>query len=471
MNQKSVSIFVVTILVVAGVGAAAYFLLADNTENRAIDVDLEIFGNANKDGKISIDDANMIQQYIDAVEKKDTDTVKKLESTMSMRFADANLDGTIDAKDVQQVKDIVNNKAKNIWILDGNKAERKIGTDIEKIGCEYFSNTELCLILGLNDKIAAVDNAPYQYKDFYFTPKQQANVKNMENCNNPDYGMINGLDLDIYLMFSGTASYDVKQEKIVDCDVLYLGLYNPDLTNTDKSNFVQGVLKAGYIFGKQDRAESYVNWLLDYRDGMLKAANSVTDKPVVAMSNYTGGQYFMDDNSKVISLYKSNDPLGQAITLAGGVNIIDKLGSGSFMSNGAYAVKVQIDTVLNDDPKIHVDNFFLHMVKFTYGGTINKGVPDHGYTTKDYADLKTAHGIATDHSLLTDEKISLIAGDFRNGCTGGVLLAAYMGNIINPDQYSGFNPVKMHNEYVKWMGISDYDVSKDGAFTYSGEKI
>lgn len=465
MNSKVVALAVVVILIAAGAGIVVYNGLKHDTD-KTIDVNLEIFGNADKDDRISENDAVMIEKYIAAVEAGDSEAISEID--ISTTFADANLDGSINTEDAAQVRAIVAGTADNIWMLDGVGNERKISTDISRIGCEYFSNTELCLILGQADKIVAVDNAPYLYSDFYFTESQQSNITNMFNCNKPDYDLINTLNLDTYLLFSGSASYEAKQEKIIDCDVIYLGLYNPDLTNTEKSSFVQGVLKAGYIFGAVDRAEDYINWLIDYRDEMLDIADSIddSDKPVVCMSNYTSGQYFMDDDSNLISVYRTNDPLGQAVTLAGGTNVIELLSDSSFVTSGSYAVKVQIDSIFNDDESVEVNYFFLHMVKYTYGATVNSGVPDHGYLTTDDSEMAAAYAIATDHSLITDEKISLIAGDFRNGCTGGVLLAAYMGSVINAEAYSDIDPIAMHNEYVKWLGIEDYDVSEDGLLIY-----
>jgi hypothetical protein len=336
MDKRLTAVFIAAIVIAAGAGVAVYAMMDKGTV-KDIDVNLEIYGNADKDGRISMDDAVLIEQYVEAVEKGDTAAISSVKERMSLTFADANLDGRIDKEDAAQVRGIVNKTAESIWLLDGIGKDRRISTDISRIGCEYFSNVELCLILGQADKIAAVDNAPYQCRDFYFTQSQLGNITNMVNCSAPDYDLINSLDLDTYLMFASTASYEAKQEKIIGCDVIYLGLYNPDITNTEKSNYVQGVLKAGYIFGVADRAESYINWLLGYRDGMMQVANSIPEesKPVVAMSNYTSGQYFMDDSSNVISLYRSNDPLGQAISLAGGANGLDTLSGSSFITHGS----------------------------------------------------------------------------------------------------------------------------------------
>ncbi|MDR1690804.1 MAG: ABC transporter substrate-binding protein [Candidatus Methanoplasma sp.] len=466
MNAKFGAVIAIAILVAAG--AAAYIILKNDGDAKPIDVNLEIFGNADKDWKIDENDAKLVEDYVKAVSDADQDKISDIESRMSTRFADANNDGKIDGKDAEQIRAIANGTAKHLWFLDGIQQERDIDLDIDRIGAEYFTNTEMMLILGQSDKLVAVDNAPYMCREFYFNAEKQKSIANMVNMSVPDYDFVNGLDLDVLLIFAPltAAKYEEKREKIVDCDVLYLGLYVPDLTNTSKSNFIQGILKAGYIFGSVERAEGYTQWVLENRDRLMETANSISDsdKPVVAMSNYTSTQYFMDETKKTFTLYRTEDPLGQAVSLAGGVNILKVLGK-----DGASNPSVQVDAIFNDDPNVHADFIFLHLVKYTYGGTINKGVPDHGYAVDDHTEMKAACADAGSRTLIADEIITLIAGDFRNGCTGGILLAAYMGNIINPDEYSGIDPVKMHNEYVKWMGIENYDVNEKGVFVYTGQ--
>lgn len=468
MNAKIGAVIVVAVLVISG--AAVFVALTNNKETKPIDVDLEIFGNADKDWKIDENDSKLVEEYIQASSDGDSEKLSELAERMSLRFADANNDGVIDNKDVNQIKAIANGTATHLWFLDGIQKERDIDLNINKIGTEYFTNTEMMLILGQNDKVVAVDNAPYVCKDFYFNTAQQSNLTNMANMSVPDYDSVNGLDLDILLVFAAVAGakYEEKQEKIVDCDVLYLGLYVPDLINTSKSNFIQGILKAGYIFGNVERAEAYTNWIIENRDKLLDKAESISnsDKPTVGMSNYMVDQYFMDETNTT-KLYKTGDPLGQAVILAGGKNILEVIGGDG---NTSGSVNVQIDAILNDDPDVHVDYIFLHMVKYTYGGAINAGVPDHGYTTDDYTEIIAAWENSDSRTLVTDEVITMIAGDFRNGCTGGILLAAYMGSIINPEVYSDINPIKLHNEYVDWMGISDYDVNENGVFVYSGSE-
>ena len=468
MDKKLLVIIVVAILAVAGVGTG--IVLMNNggggggNDSRDLNVDLEIYGNADKNSKIDENDALLVERYIDAKSSGDAEAMAEISPKINLTFADANNDGKIDAADVEQIRAIAAGNATHLWFIDGIGQDRDmdIGSSIKRIGTEYYSNTEAMLILGQNDKVVAVDNAPYQYLDFYFNDAQKPNITNMVNMNDPDYPFINSLDLDVLLIFSASASYEAKQEKLVGTDVLFLGLYNPDLTNTEKSSFIQGILKAGYIFGAVDRAVDYTNWVIDYRDKMLNIANSIPDKdkPIVGMSNYHN-QYFANGTSNTMTLYTDIDPLGQAVILYGGKNILEAIN----VDKPGYSFKVGIDAVFASGVK----HFFCHNVKYTYSAMTLASTPEHGYLVDDYTEFKDAGATALSQEFMTDETVTLIAGDFRNGCTGGILLAAYMGHYINPDKYADIDPIAMHNEYIGWMGIEGYDLNEHGVFFYTAE--
>ncbi len=476
MNLKIIAIVSAAILVTAGIGA--FFILSKNAEGgrTLTSIALEIYGNADGDSDVDESDAALVEKYL-AVAKKgssaDLDNFTT-ENKFNAKFADANHDGKIDDLDVKQIRSLAKGTAETIWFVDGAGFDRSVGLDISRIGAEYYSNTELCLILGLADKVVAVDNAPYIYKDFYFTDEQQKKIVNLVNMNQPDYGYVNELNLDVLLTFY-TNSYDVKQTKLIGTDVIYLGLYNPDMSNAEGSNFIQGILKAGYIFGAVDRAEEYAKWILDTRDKLAGIANSIPDseKATVLMSNYPGS-YFIDPDTKTATVYCYTDPLGQACLLGGCKNVGEALYGSTY--NSSLSQKSQVDALFNDDDSVTIDYIFLHMVKYTYAGTVVSGVPDHGYLAKNDSEVSAAWAAATssEHTLLSDmdpKKIHLIAGDFRNGPTGSVILGAYIGKIIYPEKYASIDPIQLHNYYINhWLGIQHYDVSTDGVFIFHDGK-
>lgn len=468
MDKKVLVVLAVVVLLAAG--AATFMLLPKSGNSSDIDVELEIFGNADKDGKVDSADAKLVSDYIKAEKDNDQKALSEIKSKMSMRFADANCDGSINQADVDQINAVAQGKQKYLWLLDGFGNEKKIKAGASKIGCEYFANTELCLILGLVDRIHAVDYAPYMYKDFYFDSQKAATVKSLGNMNEPNYDEVNKVGIDILLTFYNK-QYDAKQDKIYNCDVLYLGCYLPDITNTEKSSFVQGVLKAGYVFNVVDRATDYVNWLLDYRDQLLSIANSIpeADKPTIMAATY-GSAYFNDGTNTTVTAYKLTDPIGQGIKLGGGHNVVDDVDEKDITKDGTNGITVNIDTVLGT--KTNVDCILLHMVKYTYGGSEQVSTPHHGHVysvadEKKSGELKAALQKMEGLDLVEDYMdVYLIAGEFRNGCTAGVLLGAYIGSMVNPDAYKSIDPQKMTQEYYDWMGIKGKTPGVDAIYVY-----
>jgi len=117
-----------------------------------------------------------------------------------------------------------------------------------------------------------------------------------------------------------------------------------------------------------------------------------------------------------------------------------------------------------------VDYIFLHMVRYTYGGSEMTTTPHHGYLATSDDELKAGYDKVKGFEFIEDNmSVNLVAGEFRNGCTGGVLLGAYIGSIANSEVYKDIDPVKIMNEYIGWMGIDNYDAAKDGKFVYPGE--
>ena len=365
MSSKLIAIGVVVILVGAGVGTAI-FLMNQNkssSEYSLLDESLQVFGNANGDWKVNSDDISYLDDIIngDKVETK---------------YADANQDGKIDEKDKEQVQALIDNTAKNVWLVDGDGHIKKVGREISRIGCEYYSNTELMLILGQKDKIYAVDYAPYQAREFYLGAG--TTVKNLGNMNSPDYESVKDLDLDILITFSYSGAED-KQAKLPDVDVVYLGMYRPNVQEPTKSEYFQGILKAGYIFGAVEKAEKYMRWLLDIRDMIDEKTSKIKeeDKPNVLMTNYTSSFLQTGNSATTWSVYTSIDPMGQACLLAGGHMVAKDILTDEQYSGGPtrtlYGAKVGMETIVTAD----IDYAFGHCVKYTFGG-VDLGEPAHG---------------------------------------------------------------------------------------------
>lgn len=455
MNSKYMVVAVAAILIVSG--AVGVFLLSkDNDSGREHipNMELEVFGNANNDWKVDEDDLTALEEII-AGEREPS------------ALADANQDGVIDERDIEQVESIINRTAEHLWLIDGDGNTKKIKLDIERIGSEYYSNTELMCILDVKDKVVAIDNAPYQLKDFYFGEGRN-DITNLVNMHTPNYEAVADLNLDILLTFS-YAGTEEKQEALSNVDVLYLGMYRPDVLEPEKSEYMQAILKAGYIFDRVERAENYIEWLLDVREDIASVSDTIAeeDKKKVLMTNYSNS-HFADESIVEWSLYTKIDPQGQALLLAGGHSVAQDILTPEQYNGGAdrtiYGAKVGTEPIITAD----IDYVFCHCVKYTYGGQVIESTPDHGYGISDRTEIEAAQALAASREMINlddDDNIFIMAGDFRNGATGGILHAAYIAKAIYPELFDELDPVAIHNQYVnEWLGIADYDVSVDGVF-------
>lgn len=408
---------------------------------------LEIFGNANGDGYIDQDDIAFLKRII-ANEEEET------------VLADANRDGVIDEKDIELVEQIIAGTADFIWILDGNGEPVKVNLPVRKIGVEYLSNAELMNVLGVPERVAAVDAAAYLMKDFYFPGRKLQNMGQMHQ--NPDFERIIGMNLDVLFTFSPVDN-DTKQEKLPDTDVVFLGLYWPDVLEPQNSKFLQGILKAGYILGTVDRAYDYKEWLLDitHRIGSVTSTLSDDDKPGVLMTSFN--RYFEDPRDFSAAVYTRIDPLSQACILAGGKPVAEDLDN--WIGKGrTYGTVVDLEWIVERDPEF----IFAHSVRTAYDGRTRE--PDHGYDCNDPAPFNNAVKEMKSRSLLAglsaiaNNNIYITAGDFRNNAMGGILGAVYLAGILHPDLFPELDPRAVHQAFVsRWMGL-DYDLKTNGVF-------
>jgi iron complex transport system substrate-binding protein len=449
MNKKTIIAVALVCIVIAGIlaGYGIYLVSKGPEKEEEPRFALEIYGNANMDEVIDEKDAEFVTEIINGNENE-------------TQFADANRDGMINQEDIDQINAILEGTATYIWILDGNGDPVRVRLPIERIGAEYLSNVELMRILGVEDKVVAVDLAPYKLRWFYL-PEKADELVNLGNMNAPDYEFILGLNLDVLFTFS----YDIaeKKEKLPGVDVVFLGLYWPDVIKPSESRFIQGVMKAGYILGKVDRAQEYVNWLLSLLDSIKSktVTLSESEKPRVFMTGMVG--YIRDASQTTMRTYNLIDPLSQMCILAGGKPIAEDLPD---WLGSSYYSTVDPEWVLEENPEY----IFVHAVRYTYGGVAM--TPAYGYDMNDTSSLNAtwqdimSRPLLSGLSAVQNEKVYIIAGDFRNNAMGSVLGAVYLAKILHPELFEDLDPEAIHQEYItNWMGLN-YNLDEYGTFLY-----
>ncbi len=271
------------------------------------------------------------------------------------------------------------------------------------------------------------------------------------------------MDVDLYLTFY-TSSYDEKATKLNNTDVVYLGLYLTDTLDLERSSFVKAFLKGGYIFNDEQRAKEYVNWLLETRDEIKSISDKVDekDRKNVLITGYGNSYFSFPDSMNSVSVYADGDTLGQAAILAGA-----KLSAESFNDYGTGKLSYKTDTEWLGFQDI--DFIFMHSVRLQGNGKTVEYVPDQGYTVDNWKQFKDVQNSVAKLKYVQmagvdSEDVYLLAGDFRNNASSGLLLAAYMVKILYPEESGDFDPYEIHQEYMDWMGKKDYDIRSHGTF-------
>ena len=405
---------------------------------------LGIFGNANMDDVIDEKDIEYLQGIIDGRYEK-TD------------LADANRDGVIDEKDIAQIEAIINGEEKVLWILDGNGEPVAVHKPIERIVVEYLDNAELVSILNSKDKVVGIDYAvaksEAQFPDL-------AKRKNVGQMNEPDYEAVLSTDPDLLLTFS-PMNIKSKADNLPGVDVVFLGLYYPDLKDPANSKYVDGVRKLGYILDEEERAEEFIRWNLGWVEEIRSRAAGIPEEERAKVLICAYPYAHLDTGT--FRTYSMIDTLTQMAVLTGVKVMAEDLPE---FFGSSYNIQVDPEWVIESDP----DFIYLHLVAHTYSGLSLE--PANGYDATDPAEIKAARDAFASRPVLAEMravkegKVYLGSGSFRNDATGGLIGAAYMAKAFLPEVFDDLDPEAIHQEYITRFLGEDFDLDQGGVFLY-----
>ncbi|MGP8322123.1 MAG: ABC transporter substrate-binding protein [Methanosarcinaceae archaeon] len=418
-------------------------LFASVPVSSAFDYTLGIFGNANEDDTINIQDVECIESVI-------------FELDDQTQLADANYDGGINILDMTHIELIILGEEKKITIMDGNEEALTVQKPVERIIVEYLDNAELVRVLNRTDRVVGVDFIINETRIQFPVLSKRSCVGAMHE---PDYEKVLSLNPDLLLTFSSSTSE--KKEKLPGVDVVFLGMYYPDLADPENSRFTGGVRKLGYILNANDAAGEYLNWRMGWINKIKSKTREIpeNEKQKVFVCAY---QYPHTETTS-FKTYTGVDTLTQMATLAGGKCISDILPE---FTEPAYQVTVDPEWLIEQNP----DYIIIHAVRYTYSGmTLD---PAHGYDADDPAGLKKGRDEFMNRPELANVNavkngnVYILSGNFRNDATGGFMGAAYMAKIFYPDIFYDLDPQALHQEYLSRFQSMDYDLNKHGVFVY-----
>ena len=381
---------------------------------------LEIYGNANEDDTIDMRDLTYVKLIFFG---------KKPETEL----ADAKYDGKINPLDFIQIKLIIVGKEKELTVIDGADRIATVSKPIERLVCTLAHHIEALRILEVSKDIMV--GVPSSLDpDFFPEFGDVTGVGDMPW--NPDIEIILAQDPEVVILpscagpYGYTADEETKLLEAAGVTVLRFCFNQPE-------TFSKELEKNGYVFGKKEEAEEFIDWHEDIVNPIEEETSEFSD----------------EDRPKVYCEwlpYQSSVADDDIIAAAGGKDIYEGL-------NG----EVSSEDVLYKDPEI--------IIRPVWQGETGYGL-DPGNTVRLEGVRMAIMGRLSTVAAVEEGEVYLISSQLwtylpSSGCRPFVGLC-YLAKWFHPEVFSDLEPQAIHQEYLTRFQGLDIDLDEQGVFVY-----
>ena len=400
-------------------GLTAILLLLLALPAAASDYTLEIFGNANEDDTINMQDVTYTELII-------------LEYRDETELADGKHDSKINMQDVTQIELIILGKEKEITVIDTADRVVTINKPLEEMIILNRNIVEMMRSIDVDtDKIVSV-SSDVLGKEVFFP--EFTDCPSVGSARSPDIETILGFEPDAVFIYATVMTEDWVQEQLEDAGITVIRL-----DCFVQETYIEEANKLGYIFGKQSGVDRFIEFYECCLNDVGDLVEDVSDdeRPDVYIERY-----------KPYSTTGSDTALHQLIELAGGKNIFGDRPEG-------YIV-IDAEEVIVRNPAIIVKQSYIR--------------GEYGYNVDDPAGLKDARDEIMGRSGLS-EVTAVANGDVHlifKEITGGkhFIAVGYFGKWFHPTIFEDLDPQAIHQEYLTDFQGLDYDLSEHGVFVY-----
>ena len=386
---------------------------------------LEIFGNANMDDTIDEKDVAYVEGVI-----RGTNTATNL--------SDANYDGKIDDKDLDQIKSIISGEEKELAIIDDAGDAEIIHMPVNRVATVHWSVDDAMRILGVADRIVAVEKNTKEQTSYF--PELSKLQCFGDGFGEMDYELITKNHPDLFIV-RYTEDYKKEPKKMLPgVTVISMTLSHPEYAG---NSFEERMIQFGYIFNKIDEAKKFVAWQKNCLNELREPIQSISD----------------DDKPRVFYGYYKDGVFKIHITSGGGqlLDIISAKNIGKDIPKGDGHPVVETEWLVEQNPDIIVIDAEVP-VSFGYETDDLSGLDAVRNAILDLPELKNVDAVKNNRVYVLPSRCLT----YRPGYNVG---AAYLAKWIYPVQFKDFNPRNVHQEYLDLLGL-DYNVSEHGVFVY-----
>ena len=388
------------ILVLVGIAICAILLTSPALASAGYS---KIYGNANEDDILDMRDVTYIKLVIFG--KKPVTT-----------FADANYDGKISMLDVGQTKLIILGKEKELTIVDMADRTVTVPRPVERVVTPWLPAVRDVVILGAVDKLVGIDSYTAKRGEVLFCVQAHPELMDLPvvgSYKEPDVEVILELKPDVvfvYFSYPEVADY-IQQTGI---PAVCLSSVRPN----DFSKTYESLRLAGWILGKEDRAEWLISYVEDKLDRIRKITNEIPE----------------EEKPKVYALvaYGIKDTMVYApVEWAGGINVAKEY----LLSHGLTYAYIDPEQVIVWNP----DVIFL------------------GCTGDYVAQLFEIHpGIEVTKAVKEGRVYQIFGPWFCWDLIQMVVETYYMAKLLHPDKFQDLDVEKEANKMFKEVyGVDD----------------
>jgi iron complex transport system substrate-binding protein len=374
----------------------------------ASDYTLEIFGNANMDDTIDQKDVAYVEGII-----KGTNAATNL--------SDANYDGKIDAQDIDQIEKIARGEEKNLTIIDEMRPVTISGNTKRIVPLTSYV-AETISALGCEDRIVAMASPQDQ-----FLPELK-NKESVGKASEPDLEKIFKLNPDLVIAYQYNRKEDIEklEEQKIPVVCFRAWTLNEEL---------QLIRKMGVVLHKEDRSKE----LSEFIEGKVSLIKDTTKNMKSEEKPQIFYEVFKPYQTMAVGTYIMDTPWGKypkvgpetiLMEIAGGVNCAGE--------QSTSAPTMDSEWVINKNPDIFIEVPYASTVGGTPSIQAMKGVRD---AIIGRAELKNVKCIKNKDVYVLHPM--MVAG------TRQIIGLCYFAKWFHPDLFSDLDPNKVHQEMLK----------------------
>ena len=397
--------------------AMIMLLLAIALPAAASDYTLGVFGNANEDDTINMQDVTYTELII-------------LEYRDETDLADAKYDGKINMQDVTQIELVILGKEKELTLLDTAGNTVTVKKPVERVVVLNHYAGRLIRSLGAKDRIIGIMLTFAVEPYCHFWPDlKDVPVVSGHMARQPDYEAIMELEPDVLFSFVGSGDPEGLVEKLEPAGISVVLL---DCSHTE--TYLEETRKLGYILDKKDTAEEYLEFRQSIFDLVEERVEGLEpDEKKTVYYEFMGAYQTNGGGSRIDAV----------IQKSGGINVFGDIYQHSF--------EVDPEELLERDPDVIFKD--MHTTP--------------GYPMTDTSTLEEAREEMLSRpgwDELTAVKNDEVYVGSREAFVwiGGAMGVCHISKWLYPDLFEDLSPETFRKEYMgDWQGVP-----YQGVYTY-----